>query len=231
MTKFLPALALLLALGDEELDKAAAKASAMTNYTFSAAIKVEGGKQEGGGVSMVVQVAPGQPWQLKAEETEAWRQGETLVLKDEEGNWKRFAPPRKGGGQDRSAGLAMIMKSIRAPHDLLKDIGSKLQEVAREEHEGGRSYSGKLTDEAAAELGRMGMGKPPGKKAEVSHSGRAKIWAGGEGDVTKVEFVVESTIKAKDREVTLKRTITYSISEVGTTKVEAPEEVLKALSD
>jgi hypothetical protein len=242
MTKLMAAAALLLVAGraaDDELDKAAAKAGEMGNYTCTVTTKMEGGGGGGGGGQGAAQpvemnIKADAPIHLKSGEVDAYRKGEVLVVKEGE-TWKKLE--RQGGGgqggerPDRRTMAAMRLRGVRAPHEVLKELkSSAFKEVKREDGEGGRVFSGELTEEALKALrpqGRRGGGGGQDRPAPKS-TGNAKIWVNGDGAITKYEVHVESTFKNRDDEdVTTKFTSTVEIKEVGSTKYEVPEDAAK----
>lgn len=224
---------------DEDLDKAAAKAGEMGNYSCTIATKMEGGGGGGGdgrGPQPVeLQVKADAPVHLKSGEVEAFRKGEVMAMKTADG-WKRFERPQRGeGGErpERGARAAMMLRGVKAPHELLKDLkSSSFKEVKREDSDAGRTYSGALTEEGVKPF-LMGGGRRPGggggdDRPAPKVSGTAKVWVNGDGVVTKYEVYVESTFKGRDdEERTVKRTTTVEIKDVGSTKYDVPEDAAK----
>jgi len=232
---------LLTPLGDEELDKSAAKAADWTSYTFTVTTKTEGTAKGDGTTTSVVKVAKGSPWLIKSGDTEAVREGDSLATKQSDGTWKRYEAPaapegkkgkkKKKGEEQAGNGMGSLL-AIKAPQDFLKGFGAKLKEVKREDGEGGRTYTGELTAEAAREFGSTGMPKPGGKGPEVTYSGSAKVSVNVKtGEIAKVEIATEAKASFGGKDYDIKRTSTYDISEIGTTKVEIAEEAKKALSN
>ncbi|HEY3226723.1 MAG TPA: hypothetical protein VGK61_07010 [Planctomycetota bacterium] len=241
MAKLMVVAALAMAFApaaDEDLDKAAAKAAEMGNYSCKIATKMEGGGGGGATAAPVeLQIKPDAPWHIKSGETEAYRKGEALAVKDKE-TWKKLERPEggQGGGRpDRATMNAFRLRGVRAPHEILKDLKSdQFKEVKREDAEGGRCFSGDLTAEAAKKFGAVGGGRRGGggggdRPPEGEYSGRAKVWVNGDGAVTKYEIYTEGKVKVREEERTIKRTVTVEISDVGSTKYEVPEDAAKAL--
>lgn len=199
----------------EELDKAAAKAGAMTNYSCMISIKSEGMAGEGQDdqpIELLIQ--PGAPWQLKSGTVEAYKKGETVAVKEGAG-WKKV---------DRSAKAGNALCAVRCPHEILRDLKStSFKELKRDDSEGGRCFSGELTETAIKQLAR-------GDRPLTKPTGTARVWVNGEGNVTKYEVQVEAKMKdADNKEVTVKRTFNVEIRDVGTTKYDVPPEAAKAL--
>lgn len=239
MAKLMVVVAASLLLGraaDEELDKAAAKAGEMGNYTCTITTKMEGGRGDGGGgggqglPAVEMNVKPDAPIHLKAGEIEAFRKGDVLAVKDGE-TWKRAERPERGQEPDRRAMAAFRLRGVRAPHEVLKELkSSAFKEVKREDGEGGKVFSGELTEEAIKALrpqGRRGGGGG-GDRPAPKTTGKAKIWMNGDGAITKYEVNIESTFKNRDDEdVTTKFTSTVEIKDIGATKYDVPEDAAK----
>jgi hypothetical protein len=242
----LMAVAVVLALAagraaDEELDKAAAKAAEMGNYSCTVTTKMEGGRAAGGGGGdggapqpVEMQIKADAPVYLKSGDLEAYRKGEIVAVKQGE-EWKRLERPERpaeGERPDRRVMAAQRLRGVRAPHEVLKDLkSSAFKEVKREDAEGGRIFSGDLTEEGIKPFtmrGRRGGGGGGGDRPAPKSTGTAKIWVNGDGVVTKYEVHVESTFKGRDeQDITTKFTSTVEIKDVGSTKYEVPEGAAK----
>jgi hypothetical protein len=238
------AAALLLAAGraaDEELDKAAAKAGEMGNYTCTISTKVEGGGGGGGGAGggdapqpVEMKIQADSPIYLKSGEIEVYRKGEALATKSGD-TWKRPERPAQGERPDRATMAAMRLRGVKAPHESLKTLNSSaFKEVKREDADGGKVFSGELTDEALKSFA-MGGGRRPGggggeDRPAPKSKGTAKIWVNGDGVVTKYETFIEMTRTGRDdQEITTKVTRTVELKDVGSTKYEVPADAAKAL--
>ena len=243
MAKLIVVAALALLAGraaDEDLDKAAAKAAEMGNYTATVNTKVEGMGGGGGGGGgegrapqpVEIQVKSDAPVHLKSGDVEAYRKGDVLAVKSGD-TWKRAERPQRGeGGGDRNAAAAFRLRGVRAPHEILKELkSSAFKEVKREDAEGSKVYSGDLTEEALKALRpqnrRGGGGGGGGDRPAPKSTGKAKIWVNGDGVVTKYEVYVESTFEREGEEMTTKFTSTVEIKDVGSTKYDVPEAAAK----
>src|SRR5688572_23636871 len=231
---------------DEGLDKAAAKAAEMGNYTCTITTKMEGGGGGGGEARapqpVEMHVKADAPVHLKTGEAEAYRKGDVMAVKSGD-TWKRLDPPQRGeggGGQgerpDGAARAAMMLRGVRAPHEILKDLKSaSFKEVKSEDADGGRVYSGTLTEEGVKPFmmgqRRRGGGGGGGDRPAPKSSGTAKVWVNGDGVVTKYEVNIETTFRGRDdEERTMKRLTTVEIKDVGTTKYEVPEDAAKVFA-
>jgi len=92
------------------------------------------------------------------------------------------------------------------------------------------AYSGELTKEAvAARLafgGRRNGTEAPPPPADAK--GTAKFWV-KDGTLSKYEYNVQGTMSFNGNDRQVNRTTTVEITDVGTTKVEVPEDAKKKL--
>ena len=72
-----------------------------------------------------------------------------------------------------------------------------------------------------------GMAKRMAEQGEAS--GKAKITVDKDGNIVKVEIEGKASGKMRDRDVNLTITKTVEFKNIGSTKVEIPEEAKKAL--
>jgi hypothetical protein len=202
---------------NQELDQALTKAGQMDNYTANIAIRKEGATEPGKDLGMQpieVRVMPGQPIHVKSGELEGYRKGDTFIV-NEGGAWKKV--------EGDMAGHKLAM--IRAPHELFRTLKSaSFKGVRREDSEGGRVFSGDLTDAALRQIlaGKKGADAGPA-------TGSAKVWLGRDGFVSKCEFVIEHKAagdKAAGGE-TRRVTKTVEFRDVGSTKYEIPADADK----
>jgi hypothetical protein len=104
-----------------------------------------------------------------------------------------------------------------------------LAEQAKELKKDGDALAGDLTEAGAKSLmtwgGRGGGGTPP----EVNGAkGSVKFWV-KDGVIAKYQFKVQGTVKRNDNDQEIDRTTTVEIKDVGTTKIEVPEDARKKL--
>jgi hypothetical protein len=242
MRKFAVGLgALLVAAGvgfgwddKEDLGAAAKKATEAESYTFKSTIEIEGSPMpvdpiefEGKHHKDAATYLTGS---MMGRDIELYKKGDKIVTKGMDGNWQSGGG---GGGGRGGRGLGGMMSgALKAPHEELKDFEKKFKEVKkgeRKENVGGKEcsvYSGDLTEDAAKEMIPMGrMGGLGG--AEIT--GSAKVWVDGDGVVRKYETVANLSIDFQGNQLELTVTRKTEISEIGSTKLEVPEEVKKLL--
>jgi hypothetical protein len=157
-----------------------------------------------------------------------------IVVKTDEG-WKTSAELGGGGGGGGGGGfnpgaiIARQLQNLKAPAADVQELAGKVKELKKD----GDVYSGELTEAGAQSLlmfgfgGRRGGGQapPPPKDAK----GSVKIWI-KDGAVTKYETKVTGKREFQGEEREVERNTTVEIKDVGTTKINAPDEAKKKLS-
>src|SRR5262245_13034830 len=172
--------------GGDDLDSALSKAGMMNNYTATLTLRKESAEPGGKDANYTVdfRTMPGAAYHLKAGELEGYRQGDAFVVKDG-GVWKRLETGPAGEPADKDQMTPEKLAQIRAPHEVLRELKTtSFKAVRREDGEGGRIYSGELTDQAIRALfaKRGGSGDA---RTQSTVSGNARIWLNAEGVVSK----------------------------------------------
>lgn len=240
MKRFIfPAVSLLaasvcFAATKDDVVAAAKKVADSANYSWTATTEIEGGqftpapingKAEKGGFALITSEREGNT-------TTAVLKGDKGVVKTDDG-WKtaeqlRSAGGGGGGGGGGRGGMrgAQLLRS-RPP----ADDAVKLAEKAKELKEANGVISGDLTDEGAKEFASMGRGRGGGGgggNEPKNAKGSVKFWI-KDGQLVKTVLKTSATMSFNGEDRDVGRTTTYEIKEVGTTKVEVPEEAKKAL--
>jgi hypothetical protein len=144
--------------------------------------------------------------------------GTNGALSDPDGKWSSLAELEKAEEGPGRFG-AMIVRNIKTPAQEVAQLAASVKELKKEDN----LYSGDLTEEGAATLQKFGP-------ATVSDAkGSVKFWL-KDGAVTKYEFKLKGTIKFNDNDFPNDRTTTVEIKEIGTTKLEVPEDARKKIS-
>jgi hypothetical protein len=132
-----------------------------------------------------------------------------------------------GGGFDPNAFMARRMQNLKTPSAELQDLVSKTQAIKKD----GDVYSGDLTEDGAKSLLTMGFGRRGGNQAPpaTDAKGSLKVWV-KDGVVSKYEFKVSGKREFQGEVRDIERTTTVEISNVGSTKVDVPDEAKKKLS-
>ena len=157
------------------------------------------------------------------------KKGDKGAVKLEDG-WKSFEEAAQGGqeGQPNPGRFfAAFMRNYRAPAVIAQELVDKSKRVGQS----GDSFDAELTEEGAKGLlsfrGRQaGQGQGPQVK---DAKGTAKFWV-KDGVVSKVEYRLTGSINFNGEDREMDRTTTIEIKDVGTAKVEVPEEAKKKIS-
>jgi hypothetical protein len=159
--------------------------------------------------------------------TEAVLKGDKGAAKLED-EWQSLDELSKDGGQPGPAMfVARILRGYKAPAADAPDIASKTKELKKE----GDVYSGDLSEEGAKSLLMFRGGRAGGQNAPVPSkaAGTVKFWV-KDGKLAKYEYKVSGTVNFNGEDRDIDRTTTVEIKDIGSTKVEVPEEAKKKLS-
>lgn len=202
----------------EEISSAAKKLAEKANYSWKATVVVpesaqfkpgptEGQTEKGG--FTVLKMSFGE------RTTQAVKKGENAAITDRDGNWRLASELEGAEGGGRF--LANMAKNIKAPAEQALELIDLTKDLKKE----GDVYSGELTEEGVKKQFRFGQAQNP--------KGSVKFWT-KEGMLSKMEVKLEGKMEFNGNEFDASRTTTTEINNVGTTKVEVPEEAKKKLS-
>jgi len=162
--------------------------------------------------------------------------GEKVVSKTPDG-WKtpdEMSPA--GGGQAGDQGAAgagrgrgmmgRMFANYKHPALQAENILGKVQDLKKTD----TAYAADLTETGAKELLTTGGGRAGGQTPEAKDAkGSVKFWL-KDGALTKMEYTVQGKVTGRNNtEREVNRTTTVEFKDVGTTKVELPEEASKKL--
>jgi hypothetical protein len=156
---------------------------------------------------------------------EAVLKGEKGALKTDEG-WKSLAELTEGGAQpSRGTFMARMLRAFKHPAAQAQEPLASAKDLKKTDG----AYGSDLTEEGAKRLLTFG-GRPGGQAPEPKGAkGSVKFWM-KEGMLIKYEFNVQGKIVGRDdQEFDINRTTTVEIKDVGSTKLEVPEEAKKKL--
>jgi len=231
-TTLLSALSLSTCLGGpkEDVKAAVGKLADCPNYTWTSTTAVEGaqfnagtitGKAEKGGYAVISQERDGNV-------TVAVRKGEMGVVKTDDG-WKtaeqiRAAAQGGGGGGGGMRGAMLLRSPIPGAE------AGRLADKAKDLAAADGAIGGDLPEDAAKELMTMGRGRPGGQAPEVKNAkASVKYWL-KDGVLSKMQIKSSGTMAGRDGgERDMSRTTTYEFKDLGSTKVEVPEDAKKLL--
>lgn len=162
--------------------------------------------------------------------TEAFLKGEKVAIKTPDG-WKSVAEVSEAGGQGGGPGnmgrfLGRMLQGYKTPAMEAQEIVGKVKDLTKT----GDAWSGDLTAEGAKELLVRGPRRGGGDGPQSSNDkGSVKFWV-KDGVLTKYELRVQGTMNFNGDSRDIDRTTTVEIKDVGTTKIEVPEDAKKKMS-
>ncbi len=219
---------LLAAEPKDEVTAAAKKLADKDNYSWKQTTENAGGGGFGAGVSEGKAEKGGficVSMQAGDNTIEVVKKGEKGAVKTQDG-WQSMAElaADQGGGGGRGRFMAMRFRNFKAPAAQVEDIVAKAKELKKE----GDAFAGDLTEEGAkAQL--MFGGRGGGNGPEISGAKASlKVWV-KDGLLAKYELKVKGTVSFNGNDRNINRTTTVEIKDIGSTKVEVPNEAKKKL--
>jgi hypothetical protein len=152
--------------------------------------------------------------------TEFVLKGSKAAVTNPDGGWESLSEMDNSEGPGRF--LAMMIRNFKAPAGQAAEIAATVKEMKKD----GDVYSGDLTEDGAKALLTFRRG---GGASASNAKGSAKFWV-KDGMLNKFEFKVTGTVTFNENEMDVDRATTVEIKDVGTTKIEVPEEAKKKLS-
>ena len=146
--------------------------------------------------------------------TKAIIKGDKAAVTNPEGGWQSLAELDNAEGPGRF--LGRMIRNFKVPAAQAADLATAAKELKKD----GDVYSGDLTEEGAKAQFRFGTVSNP--------KGSVKFWV-KDGTLTKFEFKVTGKVDFNGNEIDVDRATTVEVKEVGTTKVNVPEEAKKKL--
>ncbi len=215
----------------DDVQSAATKLSEAACYTWTTTTTIEGsqaspgvtmGKADKGGFAVISQERNGNT-------TVAVLKGDKGVVKTDSG-WHTAEELRAAAQAGGGAGGGGMRGGILLRTTLPASDAAKLANKTVELKAADGAIVGDLTPEGAKELLSLGRGRPGGQAPEVSNAkGSVKYWV-KEGALVKMQVNVSGTVSGRNGERDLARTTVHEFKDVGTTKVEVPEEAKKKLT-
>lgn len=208
----------------DEVVNAAKKLGEKPNYSWTTTVTVpEGsrlrpgpleGKTEKGGWTCFKMT-----WGENA--VQAALKGGKAAFTDPDAGWQSLDEVDASSGSGRVANA--LLRNFKTPAPQAAELAAGAKELKKD----GEAYSGDLTEDAAKPL--LTFGRRSGGDITVSDAkGSVKFWL-KDGALSKYEYKVTGKVTFNGNERDVDRTTTTEIKEVGTTKVEVPEEARKKL--
>lgn len=156
--------------------------------------------------------------------TQAVMKGDKGAGTNPEGAWQSLAELDNSEGPARF--LAWMIRNFKSPAAQAGELASDAKELKKD----GDVYSGDLTEDGAKLLLSFRRRGSSGDGPAVSNpKGSVKFWL-KDGALSKFEFKVRGKVTFNNNDMDVDRTTTVEIKEVGTTKLNVPEEAKKKLS-
>jgi len=157
--------------------------------------------------------------------------GDKQAFRGQDG-WQAVEAPAEGGGGagGRGAFTGRMLRNFKAPAAQLEELLGQCSSIAMADG----AYTGTLTEEGARSLMTFGRGRGgnqgQGQGPQYSGvKGSVKVWV-KDGVVSKYEYTVQGTVNFNGNDREINRTTEVVIKDVGSTKIEIPEEAKKLLS-
>jgi len=202
----------------EEISAAARKLGEQANYSWKTTVVVPEGARFKPGPSEGQTEKDGfthLTMSFGDNTTQAFMKGGKAAVTNPSGGWQALDDLDSAEGPGRV--LGRIIKTFKAPAAQAAELASAANELKKD----GDVYSGDLSEEGAKAQFRFGT---------VTHpKGSVKFWL-KDGALTQYEFKVTGRVDFNGNEFDVDRTWTIEIKDVGTTKVNVPEEAKKKLS-
>jgi hypothetical protein len=154
---------------------------------------------------------------------QAVMKGAKAAALTQDGEWKTSEELENAEGPGRW--LGMMLRNMKTPAQQAAELASFAKDLKKD----GEVYSSDLTEEGATTLQRFGRRGGQGGASVTDAKGWVKFWM-KDGVLSKYEFKLSGTMKFNENEFQNDRTTTVEIHQVGTTKVEIPEEARKKIS-
>jgi len=220
----------LLAADSDGVKAAAKKLGEQKSYGWKTTVVVPEGSQFRPGPTEGKTEKDGYTWLSMTfgdNSTEAVVKGDKGAAKLE-GEWRSLADMAQDSDQ-RAAFTARRLQNYRTPAVEAEEIAAKTKDLKKE----GDAYSGELSEEGAKDLlrfrgGRRGGGGGGGGPEPKNAKGSAKFWV-KDGQLAKYEYKVSGTVSFNGEDRDIERTTTVEIKDVGTTKIEVPEDAKKKM--
>ena len=211
----------------DDVNNAATKLAAADNYSWKATTTINGGgnfrpgptvgKVQKDGLTLVT-------FSMRDNTIETVLQGKKGAIKTEDG-WKSL---QEASEDEQGPGrfMARRLQNFKAPAAEIADLVSDAKDLSKTDN----VYSGELTEAGAKKLLTFGRRGGNGNGPTITGAkGTVKFWV-TDGMITKFQTSVQGTVTRNGEDTDVDRTMTTEITDIGTTKVEPPDEAKKKMS-
>jgi len=218
----------LLAADSSPKDDVKAAAAALgdaANYTWHQTVEVPpdsqfkpgptDGKTEKGGYTTL-------SFSFGDNTTEAVLNGTNGAINSPDNGWQTLAEATQGGPGPGTF-LARMVQNYKMPAAQAADLA----DAAKDLTSGTNGITGDLTDDGAKAL--LSFGGRRGGAANITNPKVSVTFTLADGKLVKYSFHVTGTVSRNGNDMDIDRTTTVAITDVGTTKVEVPDDAKKKL--
>ncbi len=208
----------------DDITNAAKKLGDSANYTWHATVVVPedaqfkpgptDGKTEKGGLTYV-------KMEFGDNTTEFVKKGGSAAVTSPDGGWESLTNLESDQGRGRF--MVGMVRNFKTPDAQAAELAAAAKELKKD----GDSYAGDLTEDGAKAMMTFG-GRRGGGPTITNPSGSVKFWL-KDGVLNKYEFKVKGTMSFNGNDIDVDRDTTVEIKDVGTTKMDAPDEAKKLL--
>jgi hypothetical protein len=146
----------------------------------------------------------------------------TAITDPDDGSWEKLSDVDTSGA---GRFLVMMVQNFKAPAAQASGLAGDAESL----QSSGNSYTGTLTEDGAKKLMMFGRGRRGGNGPSISNpSGTVTFWVDG-GQLTKFEYHVKGTMSFNGNDRPVDRDTTVTISDVGSTKIDVPDDAKKLL--
>ncbi|HUA66752.1 MAG TPA: hypothetical protein VME24_12955 [Alphaproteobacteria bacterium] len=221
---------LLAAYADpkDDVTSAAQKLDAGSNYTWQVTTTVpEGARFRRGPMDGKMQGSLTEvKWTMGDAHAHFVKDGTNAAVTDpDDGTWEKLSDVDTSGFPGRM--LVGMVQNFKSPAAQAADLAADTQSL----QQNGNAYTGTLTEDGAKKLLTFGRGRRGGGGGGPSisnPSGTATFWIDN-GQLTKFEYNVKGTISFNGNDRPADRDVTVTFSDVGTTKIDVPDDAKKLL--
>ena len=215
----------------DDVTAAAKKLADQDNYAWKRTTEDAGGGRSGGRPSEGKVEKDGYLWLsmtiMRNNTIEGIKKDEKVAIKTADG-WQSFSEATSSGTPGPASIGARLVQIFKAPAAEAEDLADKVKELKNDGH----VYSGELTEQQAksqiiAGSGRVRSG--PNAPEFSGIKGAVKFWV-KDGVLAKYEIKVQAKMSIMGDERDVDRTITVEIKDIGSTKVQVPDDAMKKLS-
>jgi len=210
----------------DDVKNAAAALGAQPNYSWHSAVESPGGGGRFNGGPTDGKTEKGGYTQLnmtRGDNTiEAILHGTNGVIRTPDNGWQTLAEATQdnGGGPNPAMYMARMLQNYKTPDLQAASLANQAQELKQDTN----GISGDLTEDGAKALLAFRPRGGNGGGAEVTNpKGSVTFWIAN-GQLTKYQFHVTGTVSFNGNDRDVDRTTTVEIKDVGTTKIEVPDD-------